>query len=223
MALQKFLVSRGRLTGLMRPDDGVFGVRTIRALQKVLLEEGYFQGLNDPIDGDFGPKTVTALVEYAKSQIHANQGVFFYYFAYGSNHEAQMKERLGPIISPTYGAYLENHQLIFAGKSDKWNGGGVATMRPREDRNVYGTLYQLTPDQLTRLDRYEGGYTRKEVDVVVGSYRVTAQTYFKNNWKSGNAPSMAYLEAVRRNIAQHWPAEVNFTALTHEFVEFVEF
>ncbi len=78
-----------------------------------------------------------------------------YYFAYGSNmYQEQMKERC-PNSQFIKRAYLEGYKFIYDGYSSKWRG-AVANIVEEEGNIVWGALYEITEEDLKKLDKYEG-------------------------------------------------------------------
>jgi len=75
---------------------------------------------------------------------------------------------------------LHHHKLDFNHKSKKW-GGAVATIEEEEDSEVWGVLWQLSVEDLPKLDKQEGVpklYRRKEVEVDIEGLGLTkAVTY----------------------------------------------
>ena len=90
------------------------------------------------------------------------------YFAYGSNiDENRMQERC-PKSRLVGKARLEGYKISFSRYSGKWNG-GVADIIEAENSHVWGILYEITEDDLARLDKFEGHpniYIRKKVIVI---------------------------------------------------------
>lgn len=90
--------------------------------------------------------------------------VNLYYFAYGSNLDAdQMRERC-PSSRVTRPARLADHRLEFTHRSSRW-GGGAADVVSARGSVVWGVVYALHPDDVARLDRFERGYDRIELCV----------------------------------------------------------
>lgn len=123
-------------------------------------------------------------------------------FSYGSNSSIQVKNRVEseePI--QFYPAYIKNYTRIFAGVSKRWNG-GIASIVPSENSNVYGIVLKLTTSQLAKLDSYEGGYTREKININVQSIMgkeqvVEGYVYIKNEHKFTHLPSQSYMESIR--------------------------
>lgn len=78
-----------------------------------------------------------------------------YYFAYGSNLSFKQMLKRCPHSTFVAKANLANHQLAFTGYSSRW-GGGVATIIKQPGSTVWGVVYALDKDCLTKLDGFEG-------------------------------------------------------------------
>jgi len=119
------------------------------------------------------------------------------YFAYGSNlSQAQMSIRC-PMAKGLGVAVLGSHRLSFTAFSRGWDG-GVADVVEAMGHEVWGFLYELTPEDLSALDVYEGYphlYNRRLVHVVpeVNHAAVEAWVYFVVNKQGFVTPSAKYL------------------------------
>ncbi len=119
-----------------------------------------------------------------------------YYFAYGSNlDQKQMKSRC-----PSYkliGKYvLKNYKLAYTIFSKKRNCGCADIIESVNDE-VWGLLYQITKDDLEKLDLYEGhpvNYKRFTVRVQdINGKTIEAQSYEVVNKKTEyQIPSREY-------------------------------
>ena len=77
-----------------------------------------------------------------------------FYFAYGSNaHPERFRSRVGPWRS-RHAAGLRGYRLRFAA-SVQSEGGGGAVIDEAPEGSVDGVLYEITPEQLARMDREE--------------------------------------------------------------------
>jgi hypothetical protein len=125
------------------------------------------------------------------------------YFSYGSNNLQQLAERVGRTTSFQHEpGVLKNHTRIFAGYSKRWDG-GVASFHPRKGTHMNGVIVYMTEEELAKLDTYEGGYVRIRKRVYPSSNPDTyiyAYIYLKKNQVFSKMPSVAYLEAIHRNI-----------------------
>jgi gamma-glutamylcyclotransferase len=119
------------------------------------------------------------------------------YFAYGSNLDVeQMRERC-PTARPLKRVRLPDHRLGFTHLSRRW-GGGAADILPHPGESVWGAIYLLGPSDLERLDRFEGGYERLEVEVEDGEATPQVATSYTVREKGSFQPTEEYLEKLLR-------------------------
>jgi len=122
-----------------------------------------------------------------------------YYFAYGSNlNQRQMLERC-PDSKPKFTATLHNYRLVFVGWSRRWRG-GIASIRPFRGEKVLGAIYEVSEEDLKRLDRYEGSdYHRLNVKVNnEDGEPMEAITYINTQQADETKPSPEYLAIMRQ-------------------------
>ncbi len=122
-----------------------------------------------------------------------------YYFAYGSNlNQRQMLERC-PDSKPKFTATLHNYRLVFVGWSRRWRG-GIASIRPFRGEKVLGAIYEVSEEDLKRLDRYEGSdYHRLNVKVNnEDGELMEAITYINTQQADETKPSPEYLAIMRQ-------------------------
>jgi hypothetical protein len=125
-------------------------------------------------------------------------------------------------------AKLLGFQRAFCLQSARWEG-GVATLAPdnkeetKEASVTYGSVVELSPAELARLDSFESGYRKERVTVIVGgaqkggaSQEVRAIAYIagvrpataKNGFLYTKAmtvePSEQYLCAIHGMLREHW-------------------
>jgi gamma-glutamylcyclotransferase (GGCT)/AIG2-like uncharacterized protein YtfP len=87
-----------------------------------------------------------------------------YYFAYGSNlSRAQMRERC-PGARFLDAALLEGYEQVFDGYSEHWRC-ATANIVPAKSKRVTGGVYEISPEDLKKLDEYEVNYHRLDVSV----------------------------------------------------------
>lgn len=127
------------------------------------------------------------------------------YFAYGSNLDAlQMRQRCPGSALMGAGA-LPNHAIGFGGFSARWNG-AVATIAQKRGARTEGLLYRVTPEDLIRLDGFEGhphSYRRsKKIVHTDDGRRVVAHVYVQPT-REPEAPSKRYLQVILRAYQQH--------------------
>lgn len=127
------------------------------------------------------------------------------YFAYGSNMDpVQMAERcpgsvaLGP-------ARLPGHRLVFVWDSPGW-GGGVGHVEPSPGDEVWGVLWDATPQDEDTLDHYEGVlagvYAKATVTVDHRGEPVEAMLYLAAN-RHPKPPSARYMKVLLRGATRH--------------------
>ena len=110
-----------------------------------------------------------------------------FYFAYGSNMDADRVRERGLEFSYCRGASLERFGLRFNKRSRLQEGAGHANIVVAFDEIVEGVLYELSgPEEIWKMDRFEGApvqYGRDVVEVVTrdGGEQISAWTYFGND------------------------------------------
>ena len=91
-----------------------------------------------------------------------------FYFAYGSNLLKKQIKRRCPSSITLCKASKENARLCFPVRSKMRENMGVASIKFEKGSTVEGIIYQLTPEDLENLDKYEGNgkrYRRKKIFV----------------------------------------------------------
>jgi gamma-glutamylcyclotransferase (GGCT)/AIG2-like uncharacterized protein YtfP len=124
-------------------------------------------------------------------------------FSYGSNHPAQLSERLARSVTG-HAAVLPGYCRVFRGYSERWQG-GVASLE-KGPCDTFGYVAVVDERDLAALDRREGvpfAYRRKRVMVRVGGAARSAVAYVATS-KDYNRPSRAYLEAVAKTVGRFW-------------------
>jgi len=127
-----------------------------------------------------------------------------YYFAYDTNlDKKQMLERC-PDSQTRFSAALNNYKLVFTGWSRQWRG-GIASIKPLRGEKVLGAVYEISDQDLGRLDKYAGypdTYDRVKVKVNAGQdYRplyVEAITHIKLRQSEETKPSPQYLSVIQQ-------------------------
>jgi gamma-glutamylcyclotransferase (GGCT)/AIG2-like uncharacterized protein YtfP len=124
------------------------------------------------------------------------------YFAYASNMDAALMQRICPGHRVLGVAELREHRLAFTRRS-KRTGTGVADIVAAPGESVWGVLYELDDSQLTAIDEKEGNdwaYERRQLDVrlhddsaehVAHAYTVIVRD------DEHVAPSAEYLDLIR--------------------------
>jgi len=124
-----------------------------------------------------------------------------YYFAYASNlNRQQMRERC-PACKPMSVATLPNYKLVFAGWSRQWRG-GIASIKLHKGEKVVGGVYEVSEQDLRKLDRYEGcpgSYNRLKVTVFdEDGNQVEAVTYIKSGQLEETSPTKEYVAVIQQ-------------------------
>jgi gamma-glutamylcyclotransferase (GGCT)/AIG2-like uncharacterized protein YtfP len=117
------------------------------------------------------------------------------YFAYGSNMEPSQMQSRCPGSKVLGVANLPHYTLTFTRWSRSWNS-GTADILPEKGCEVWGILYDMTLENLRRLDRfadYPISYVRQDVLVKQEKEILPAFTYVAVR-QGAFAPSKAYLD-----------------------------
>jgi hypothetical protein len=125
-----------------------------------------------------------------------------FYFAYGSNLDADQMRARCPGSRPLFRARLEDHRLDFTHLSRKWRG-GAADVLPAPGERVWGVVYALSDDDWSRLDGFEGGYARAGGRVLDDEDRAHDVTTYVVVAKGRFPPTREYLDRILRWGA-HW-------------------
>jgi gamma-glutamylcyclotransferase (GGCT)/AIG2-like uncharacterized protein YtfP len=132
-------------------------------------------------------------------------------FSYGSNHPAQMAERLERSVE-TMGAFLPDYVRVFRGWSQRW-GGGVASLKKEKGGVVFGLVVEVDWADLEKMDRFEGvasgNYKRTNVSVVLATGERAKAVAYVSTSAEFNAPSRGYLDAVAKTVDTHWRGDGN--------------
>lgn len=124
------------------------------------------------------------------------------YFAFGSNLDAdQMAERC-PGSRARFRARLQDHRIAFTHPSRRW-GGGAADVIAAPGHEVWGLVWDLSGDDLERLDGYELGYRRCWLEVVDDGGRAHRVISYSVVDKGDHRPTREYLGKMLRWGA-HW-------------------
>jgi gamma-glutamylcyclotransferase len=120
------------------------------------------------------------------------------YFAYGSNMDAErLRERIDHVRVTGVGS-VSGYDLRFNKRS--MDGSGKANIVQRADFAVEGVLFEVSTAQLAKLDRFEKGYHRAPVAVVVNGATQNATTYIADADQIDDslAPTAEYLRFITR-------------------------
>lgn len=128
-------------------------------------------------------------------------------FSYGSNSIAQLRARVENPALEAYPAQAVDWQRIFCVRTATW-GGAAASIIPFKGSIVYGAVVFLEDVELERLDRFEGGYHRNDVEVLVWNgtswQTQSAIAYIANSLFWTVPPSEAYLTAIHINLREQF-------------------
>ena len=134
-------------------------------------------------------------------------------FSFGSNSAAQLSRRLNVDVSDFKAtpARLDDHVRIFAGASQTWGGGAVASIHPLAGQRVFGSLFRLSEAQLEILDGYEGVqygvYRRVQKEAISAKgERIACIAYVRSDTTYERAPDVRYLRAIRVMLDERKPA-----------------
>ena len=129
----------------------------------------------------------------------------------------QMKERLGKTIKPIGIGILYGYALYF-NKSP----GGYANIRETANEKVFGVVYELTDEDIKKLDSYEGvpkDYEKKFVEIELGGAgkRIKCFTYVAVKTDDNLKPKKEYLKRIiegakENNIPEEYIKEIKMKA-----------
>jgi gamma-glutamylcyclotransferase (GGCT)/AIG2-like uncharacterized protein YtfP len=128
------------------------------------------------------------------------------FFAYGSMMALEQMRSRCPNARRLVRARLPENTLCFP-RYSLARKGAVAGVRPQKASSVWGVLWELSPDDLVVLDRYEGFvpgrateancYNRRTVNVLADGYAdrvIGADIYDAVPQPNPGPPSIGYLE-----------------------------
>ena len=129
------------------------------------------------------------------------------YFAYGSNMDLdQMKARC-PSTQVIGVGCLAHYRMAFTRWSRSWKS-GTADILPERSQSVYGVLYDLTLEDLKKMDAfadYPKSYVRQDVVVACDGASLPALTYVARR-QGVYLPSRSYVgKMVRGGVFHHLP------------------
>jgi gamma-glutamylcyclotransferase len=141
------------------------------------------------------------------------------YFAYGSNLEAsQMTDRC-PSSRALAVATLKGYRLDFT-RFSACRRGGVADIVPASGARVQGLIYELSPQDLRRLDRIEGTpdfYRRVTCEVESASAEVYRVWVYEVVNKCGHVPPHRDYLALLLTAAQHLGFDRDYREFLRDF------
>jgi gamma-glutamylcyclotransferase (GGCT)/AIG2-like uncharacterized protein YtfP len=129
-----------------------------------------------------------------------------HYFAYGSNMGQQQMNKRCPGSRLIGEAVLKEYVLDFTiSAPERWSGGGCADVVAKHGSEVWGLLYEITQDNLDRLDEAEGPrYQRVVVAVEQMEGSSTPAFMFVVRDKAPfKEPSSQYLDIIKNAAIEH--------------------
>jgi len=108
---------------------------------------------------------------------------------------ARIRKRVGSVRAIAIG-FLADHRLVWTKPSD--DGSGKCGVVPSDDPadTVWGVLHELDELDLPKLDRFEGGYVRRQVVVRGDGGDVHAAAYFPGRLDPERRPYSWYKRLV---------------------------
>lgn len=125
------------------------------------------------------------------------------YFAYGSNMlRCRLEERVG--LTVDHGTFkLKEYKIKFNKRSI--DGSGKTNIIPDNKFEVLGVIYEISKEQLDKLDEDEKGYKRSTVPVVLENNTILVETYIAFPEKTDNnlLPTKDYLSFLIYGSKEH--------------------
>jgi gamma-glutamylcyclotransferase len=123
------------------------------------------------------------------------------YFAYAHDLDRIRMKQRAPDSRPRVTATLPNFRLVFLGWSRQWKG-GLATIRGTHGGKVAGGVYEISDQDLRRLDNLEG-HPRESSRISVTVFTedgvaLKAVTYLRTGQSEEAKPSAEYLAVIQQ-------------------------
>lgn len=125
------------------------------------------------------------------------------YFAYGSNMSKQrLEDRVGLVTDAGVGV-LQSYSIEFNKKGK--DGSGKTNIVKSNGSKVYGVLYKLSSEQVEILNGFEPNYERRELDIILDTDTVKAETYqaLPESIDPSALPSEEYLNHLIHGAQEH--------------------
>ncbi len=134
-----------------------------------------------------------------------------WYFAYDTNLDKKtIVKRIGG-YKEAKKALLRGYKIAFNSFHPGW-GGGVADVIEKEGGVVYGVVYKIGKDQVSKLDRFMGVpefYRKIKVKVETEEGEIEAFTYTTAKKRAFVAPTSSYVSLILKGLKQHgWNANI---------------
>ena len=136
------------------------------------------------------------------------------YFAYGSNMDLEQMRGRCPGCQVIGMGQVTHYAMAFTRWSRSWKS-GTADILPERGRTVYGVLYDLTFDDLKKMDKfadYPNSYIRQDVSVLCGDELLPALTYVARR-QGVFFPSRSYIGKMVQGSVRHQLPEAYVTFL----------
>ncbi len=142
---------------------------------------------------------------------------FIWNFAYGGNMSpGVLIERRGIRPAESVAGCLKDYRLVFNTRGFPWLEPVFANVEPAPGAAVHGVLHRLTPSQLARLDRYEGGgWAYRHLELEVRAYdgrQIRARIYSACHVVPPGRPSRRYLGHLLEG-ARHFDLDPGYVAV----------
>ena len=131
-------------------------------------------------------------------------------FSYGSNSSVQLRARVKNADLQVHPARVFGWERIFCLQSPGWGNGAVASLARSEEGLVHGAAVYLTPEEVSRLDQFEGGYQKKSLSIrLEDDKEQEGFAYIAVDPEWTVPPSEQYLTACSLMLREHWREEIS--------------
>lgn len=129
-------------------------------------------------------------------------------FSYGSNSVVQLRSRVKNVNLVAYPAKVQGYERIFCMQSSRWGNTGAASLAKKDNAETLGAAAELTLEEVERLDQFEGGYTKEDMDIIIivngNETVVKGVAYIAINPLWIRPPSEQYLNAIHLMLREQW-------------------
>jgi len=124
------------------------------------------------------------------------------YFAYGSNMKTERMTKRVPSAKVVGQARILDKRMVCNKKSI--DGSGKANLMDCPGGVVWGVLYEVSEDDLPKLDEAEGGYKRVEIEMLdEQGHPTTIQTYVSDELTTEPVPYDWYKALIVEGAQEH--------------------
>ena len=123
------------------------------------------------------------------------------YFAYGSNLCADRLRERAPSARARGAAYMRGFEL----RLDKLGADGTAkaNLHAAPRARVWGALYALEREDWPRLDEFERGYARIEIEVILANGQCALAQTYRSDRLTGAAAAVWYKQLIVAGARAH--------------------